>query len=62
MALYARLDRAAVEGLARRFGIDDITAFSVLDGGSENSNYCVETKSGKIRSTDSPHFIIIFVQ
>ncbi len=47
MALYARLDRAAVEGLARRFGIDDITAFSVLDGGSENSNYCVETNSGK---------------
>jgi homoserine kinase type II len=47
MALYARLDRAAIEGLARRFGIDDITAFSVLDGGSENSNYCVETNSGK---------------
>jgi len=47
MALYARLDRAAVEGLVRRFGIDDITAFSVLDGGSENSNYCVETNSGK---------------
>ncbi len=47
MALYARLDRAAVEGLARRFGIDDITTFSVLDGGSENSNYCVETNSGK---------------
>jgi len=47
MALYAHLDRAAVEGLARRFGVDDITAFSVLDGGSENSNYCVETNSGK---------------
>ena len=47
MALYARLDRAAVEGLARRFGIDDITAFSVLDGGSENSNYCLETNSAK---------------
>jgi homoserine kinase type II len=47
MALYARLDRAAVEGLARRFGIDDITAFSVLDGGRENTNYCLETSSGK---------------
>jgi len=47
MALYARLDRAAVEGLARRFGIDDITDFSALDGGCENSNYCVETDSGK---------------
>jgi homoserine kinase type II len=47
MALYARLDRAAVEGLARRFGVDDITTFSVMDGGSENTNYCIETNSGK---------------
>ncbi len=34
-------------GLARQFGIDDITVFSVMDGGSENSNYCIETHSGK---------------
>ncbi len=47
MALYARLDRSAVEGLARRFGIDDITAFSVMDGGRENTSYCIETSSGK---------------
>lgn len=47
MALYARLDRAEVEGLVRRFGVDDITTFSVMDGGSENSNYCIETGSGK---------------
>jgi len=47
MALYARLDMAAVEGLVRRFGIEDVTAFSVMDGGSENTNYCVETNSGK---------------
>jgi homoserine kinase type II len=47
MAFYARLDRAAVQGLARRFGIDDITAFAVMDGGSENTNYCLETNSGK---------------
>jgi homoserine kinase type II len=47
VALYTRLDRVALEGLARRFGIDDITAFSVMDGGSENSNYCIETNSGK---------------
>ena len=47
MGLYAHLDRAAVESLARRFGIDDITAFSVMDSGSENTNYCVETNSGK---------------
>jgi len=47
MALYARLDRAAVEGLARRFGIDDITAFSVMDGGRENTSCCLETNSGR---------------
>ncbi len=47
MAPYARLDRAAVEGLTRRFGISDITALSVMDGGRENTSYCVETSSGK---------------
>ena len=47
MALYARLDRAAVECLVRRFGIDGVDAVSVLDGGNENTSYCVETSSGK---------------
>jgi homoserine kinase type II len=47
VALYARLDRAAVQGLARRFGIDDITVFSVMDGGRENTSYYIETHSGK---------------
>lgn len=45
MALYAQLDRSAVDGLTRRFGIGDITAFSVMDGGRENTSYCVETSS-----------------
>ncbi len=47
MVLYAQLDKSAVESLARRFGIDDITAFSVMDGGRENTSYCIETSSGK---------------
>jgi len=47
MALYIRLDRTAVEGLARRFGIGDITAFSAMDGGQENTSYCVETSSAR---------------
>ncbi len=47
MAHYARLDRTAVEGLTRRFGISDITAFSVMDGGRENTSYCVETSSAR---------------
>ena len=47
MALYAQLDRSAVEGLTRRFGISDITAFSVMDGGRENTSYCVETSSAR---------------
>ena len=47
MAFYAQLDRSAVEGLTRRFGIGAITAFSVMGGGRENTSYCVETSSGK---------------
>jgi homoserine kinase type II len=47
MALYARLDRAAVNSLAGRFGIDDVTSFSVMEGGNENTNYCLETISTK---------------
>ncbi len=47
MALYAQLDRSAVEGLTRRFGIGDITDLSVMDGGRENTSYCVETNSRK---------------
>ena len=47
MVLYAQLDRSAVEGLTRRFGISDITAFSLMDGGRENTSYCVETSSGR---------------
>ena len=45
MAHYTRLERSAVEGLARRFGIEDVTAFSVIDGGLENTSYCIETSS-----------------
>jgi homoserine kinase type II len=47
VARYSQLDRSAVEGLAGRFGIYHITAFSVMDGGNENTNYCLETNSGK---------------
>ncbi len=47
MAHYARLDRAAIDGLARRFGIDDVAAFSVMHGGSDNTNYLIKTNSGK---------------
>ena len=47
MAFYAQLDRSAVEGLTRRFGIGAITAVSVMGGGRENTSYCVESSSGK---------------
>ncbi len=46
MAHYVRLDMTAVEGLARRFGIEDVIDFSVMDGGRENTSFCVETNSG----------------
>jgi len=47
MALYDRLDRRALEDLAGRFGISDIRAFSIMDGGLENTSYRVETSSSK---------------
>jgi homoserine kinase type II len=47
MALYNCLDRSAIESLIRRFGIGDISAFSVIDGGHENTSYRVETNSGR---------------
>jgi len=47
MAVYARLDMTEVESLVRRFGVEDVTGFSAMDGGNENTNYRVETKSGK---------------
>jgi len=47
MANYARLDSSAVEMLAGRFGIGEVLAFSVMDGGLENTSYCVETSSGR---------------
>jgi len=47
MALYDRLDRRAVKSLTHRFGIGDVINFSVMDGGLENTSYCVETSSGK---------------
>lgn len=47
MAHYAGLGSNAVEALARRYGIGKPTAFAVMDGGLENSSYCVETASGK---------------
>jgi homoserine kinase type II len=47
MAHYACLDITAVRGLVRRFGIEGVSGFSVMDGGSENTNYCIETHSGK---------------
>jgi homoserine kinase type II len=47
MAQYVCLDASDVTSLTRRFGIDDVAAFSRMDGGLENTSYCVETSSGK---------------
>ena len=46
MASYAHLAKPAVEALARRFGIGGIADFSVMNGGRENTSYCVETSTG----------------
>ncbi len=47
MALYGRLDRTTIEDFAQRFGIGDIMTFFVMDGGLENTSYCIETSSGR---------------
>ncbi len=47
MAIYARLDMAEIQSLVHRFGVEDVTGFSAMHGGSENTNYCIETISGK---------------
>jgi len=47
MAFHACLDNASVVALVARFGIDGMSACSVIDGGNENTSYCIEANSGK---------------
>jgi len=46
MALYSVLDIKQIEELTASFQIDAITSFKVLHGGSENTNYRVNTTIG----------------
>ncbi len=47
MAHYACLDSREVTSLARRFGVGNVSAFSIMEGGLENTSYRVETSSGR---------------
>jgi homoserine kinase type II len=47
MAHYACLDSREVTSLTRRFGVGNVTAFSIMEGGLENTSYRVETSSGR---------------
>lgn len=47
MAHYTRLDGREIRGILAQFGIHNISAFELLSGGSENTNYLVKSKKGK---------------
>ncbi len=47
MAIYTQYNHSTIETLTHIFGVGDIIKFSALEGGSENTNYYVETKLGK---------------
>jgi len=47
MALYSDLDMTAIKGLVSRFGIQEVTGYSLIDGGNENTSYCLETPGQK---------------
>ena len=45
MAVYALLDRTAIEDLAHRFGIDDMTDLRAMEGDSEKTHHGIEESS-----------------
>ncbi len=47
MEHYTRLDKKEIETILARFDIRPIVSFEVLSGGSENTNYLINSKNGK---------------
>lgn len=43
---YTELDKDMIVGLAKQFNIEDVLSFSLLSGGSENTNYLIASESG----------------
>jgi homoserine kinase type II len=55
MAQYTRLDEGEVRSILSQFDIHNISSFELLNGGSENTNYLVNSEIGK-------HVLCIFEQ
>jgi homoserine kinase type II len=47
MDRYTRLDKDEIGLILAQFGINNISAFKILSGGSENTNYYIESEKGK---------------
>jgi len=47
MAQYTHITRPEIETILRDFAIQNITSFEILSGGSENTNYLIQTEKGK---------------
>ena len=48
MAQYTTLTKKDVETILIPYGVKQITSFKILSGGSENTNYQVQTNSEKL--------------
>ena len=48
MTQYTTLTKKDVETILRPYGVEQITSFKILNGGSENTNYQVQTNSEKL--------------
>ena len=48
MAQYTTLTKKDVETILTPYGVEQITSFKILNGGSENTNYQVQTNSEKL--------------
>lgn len=47
MSLYTHLNQAEIASVLAAYGLPNLVAFKILSGGSENTNYLVETAEGK---------------
>ena len=47
MAQYSELDAEQISQLLSEYSVGELSAFKILSGGSENTNYWISTSSGQ---------------
>lgn len=47
MSLYTHLNQDEIAGILAEYGLSNLVTFKILSGGSENTNYLVQTAAGK---------------